>query len=136
MSRLKTFSEKIQGMYEVDANGCWLWLGWKRSGYAETRCNQTNKGLRVHRLMQAHTYGPIHPDSVACHKCHVKHCINPEHIYMGTPATNARDSAKLTAEQVQEIKASSLRGIDLAKMYQVSPQNICDIKKGRIWNGD
>jgi hypothetical protein len=55
---------------------------------------------------------------------------------MGTPATNARDSAKLTVEQVQEIKASSLRGVDLARMYQVSPQNICDIKNGRIWNGD
>lgn len=136
MAIAKTFSEKIKGMYAVDDNGCWLWQGFTRRGYAEGRDNVSGKALRIHRLMQAHTYGPIHPDAVACHKCHVRNCINPEHIYMGTPTSNVRDSAKLTMEQVKEIRSSSLRGSDLARLYQVSPQNICDIQKGRTWNGD
>ena len=135
MALAKTFSQKIAGKYYVDDNGCWLWTGFTRKGYAEGRDNVTGKALRIHRLMQAHTYGPIHPDSVACHKCHVRNCINPEHIYMGTPTTNNRDSAKLTAEQVADIRASTLKGAELARLYKVSPQNICDILKGRTWNG-
>ena len=135
MGLAKTFSEKIEGKYYVDANGCWLWAGFTRRGYAEGRDNVSGKALRIHRLMQAHTYGPIHPDSIACHKCHVRNCINPEHIYMGSPATNARDSATLTAKQVASIKASSLKGSELARLYQVSPSCICDIRRGRTWNG-
>jgi hypothetical protein len=131
----KTFSEKVDGMYHVDDNGCWLWTGFTRRGYAEGRDNVSGKALRIHRLMQAHTYGPIHPDSVACHKCHVRNCINPEHIYMGTPQSNARDSAKLTVEQVRDIKASALKGVELARIYQISQQSICDIRKGRTWHG-
>lgn len=40
---------------------------------------------------------------------------------------------KLTKEQAVEIRGSHDRGVDLARRYHVSPQTICDIRKGRKW---
>jgi hypothetical protein len=134
----KTFSQKIEGMYEVNDKGCWLWQGWLRNGYAAIRDNvsKPTKELRVHRLMQAHTYGPIHKDAVTCHTCESRHCINPEHAYMGTPLENGRlnhSNVQLTMEIAREVRASTERGTTLAEKYGVTASTICDIRTNRTW---
>lgn len=59
---------------------------------------------------------------------------NGEKIY---PATSP--NKKLNHESVREIKemlSLGESGVILAKMYNVSPQTICDIRKGRAWAHD
>lgn len=41
--------------------------------------------------------------------------------------------AKLTLTEVQHIRRSEKRQIDLAKQFKVSPTQICNIKNGKSW---
>ena len=86
----KTFEERLEGSYQVDAAGCWLWTGTKTSRLYP-RLAFGGGIVEVHRAMLQHLYGPLPPWLYACHKCNVPSCINPDHLYLGTPKDNVRD---------------------------------------------
>jgi len=81
------------------------------------------------------------------HSCDNKPCFNPDHLIVGTPKENTRDkiersfdgrgatngNAKLTAEQVAEIRASSEKQVVLASRYGVGQSQIGRIKRGEQW---
>lgn len=52
------------------------------------------KGKRclAHRVsMMLHKPLEYRPDQMLCHKCDNPRCINPEHLYYGSPRSNAYD---------------------------------------------
>lgn len=52
----------------------------------------------------------------------------------GQPAGERHYAAKLTAAQVQAIRAAKgVRQLDLAVRYGVNPSTVRDIRKGRTW---
>ena len=67
--------------YEIiTETGCWIYMGGlDDKGYPRNKAHRTALGLSPH------------DGKHACHKCDVPSCINPDHLYVGTPATNARD---------------------------------------------
>ncbi len=40
---------------------------------------------------------------------------------------------KLTIEVVRDIRTSRVKGVELARIYGVSPNIVCHIRKGRVW---
>jgi hypothetical protein len=73
----------------IDANGCWLWQGGLVHGYGKTSIN--NKTQRVHRVVYELVMGQISDDTNVLHKCDVRHCCNPEHLWLGTHYDNRKD---------------------------------------------
>ena len=76
----------------VDYKGCWLWHGWTNNQYGRTSLGGVPIG--THRLSWLVHRGHI-PDGLwVLHKCDVRPCCNPEHLFLGTSKDNVQDASK------------------------------------------
>lgn len=72
---------------------CWIWLGALcGSGYGATYVGR--KQYATHRLAYELWIGTIPEGAHILHHCDNKLCVNPKHIYAGTPKQNAQDAAR------------------------------------------
>jgi hypothetical protein len=133
-----------------------LWIGaCGSSGYPQLTVKdpvtKRAKSLRVHRYVceQEHGNGG---DLNALHKCDVKICINPQHLYFGTQKQNVIDAYarnrmpsrlgemsktnKLTWADVREIRTSKCSNSVLARKYGVTRSRISDVRTMKAWRED
>lgn len=124
---------------------CWLWTGYKdKDGYG--RFDHNGKSIRAHRVsLEMHLGREIRAGLLVCHQpliCHCRDCVNPRHLREDTLSANMLDmhidgtmfKAKLTEEQVREIRASSGKSHrKLAVEYGVFHTTISRIISGRTW---
>lgn len=137
--------------------GCWLYDGCKETngyGYIVNPLPDGPKFITAHRLAWIFTHGPVPDGMKVMHRCDVRACMNPEHLFLGTDADNTADKvakdrhargtrnshAKLTDDQVREIRRSfkkkNLRvgnGRELARQYGVGQSTISYIVLGKTW---
>ncbi len=83
---------RIVARCTVDANGCWLWPGSKSgNGYGQT--NWRGRTVRIHRQVYSLIHGQqLTPEQDVCHRCDVRHCCNPDHLWLGDAHANLTDS--------------------------------------------
>lgn len=80
----------IQSKLAVDASGCWLWqCEVHKWGYGVTWYR--GRRHKVHRLLWQLMNGPVPLSLDVCHTCDVRHCANPDHLWIGTRKENIRD---------------------------------------------
>ena len=128
-------------------SGCWLWSGsvTKVGGYGQININ--GHARRAHRVSYEHFHCTDVSDKVVCHKCDVVSCVNPDHLFSGTHADNAKDKvsknrqsrgenrplAKLTAKDVVSIRSSDMSCVQLGKLFNVSRSLITKIRRNEAW---
>jgi len=72
--------------------GCLIWTASRnRSGYGHLFW----KGVPqlAHRAAWMARHGPIPTGMYVCHRCDVRPCINPDHLFLGTQKDNMVDKA-------------------------------------------
>ena len=80
---------------KIDGNGCWPWRGGRTApnGYGQIWANGRHQ--QAHRVSWELAHGkPFPPGLDACHSCDNKWCVNPAHIWPGTPRDNAIDAVR------------------------------------------
>lgn len=147
---IERFLAKVQ--YEPNT-GCWLWAGaLMSSGYGHML--HEGRYIGTHRLAYKLFVGDIPDGLVICHRCDVKPCVNPDHLWAGTTQENLIDcrdkgrlrpgrqpgemnpKARLTEAEVIEIRSAPREYGSrpaLAARYGVSVGMICQIRGGRAW---
>ena len=129
--------------------GCWEWLGSKtrRDGYGQLWVD--NHMVKAHRFSYAQFVGEITDGLCVCHKCDNPGCVNPEHLFLGTNADNVRDKvsknrqsrlpgsldgmAKLSGEDVHNMRKSGLGPSALSRLYPVSKSACSYILRNETW---
>lgn len=129
--------------------GCWPWLGTCQENHRAIFCVSGRKWLAAH--LSLHFEGHHRPTTkhVAMHSCDNPNCVNPEHLSWGLQADNMADmkakgranapkgeaahNAKLTNNQVREIRKSTETQRVLGKRFGVDPSKISLIKNRKAW---
>lgn len=139
---------------------CWLFNQTKKTKYGAVHFSGDSFG--AHQFSWKLHFGAIPQGFFVCHKCDVKNCVKPDHLFLGTPKDNIQDCmakgrfkppprnpnnrgertwlAKLTEQQVREIyltcvnakRRSGLRKA-AAEKHGVDMATIYDICARRTW---
>lgn len=145
----------------VPESGCYLWL----KSTMNTGYGQVNFGGRIrlaHRVSWLLEHGSLSDDTCVLHRCDVRSCVNPSHLFLGTRDDNLKDAArkgrtasgdrctlhrephraahgenhyaaKLSGDDIIKIRADFRRPIEICKDYGVSREAIRDIKARKRW---
>lgn len=128
-------------------DSCWLWVGGVNGrGYGNFHYNGTT--VSAHRASWELFKGSIPEGLHVLHKCDVKNCVNPDHLFVGTRSDNMKDKvnkgrdadrsgtrnpmAKFSDELIVSIKLTGKTKsyAKLAVDYGMSEKHVRDILQG------
>lgn len=137
---------------KIDKRGpdeCWLFTGALNTTGRAMVTWEGKKNIVATRKVWELTRGPIPEGQYVLHRCDVRHCCNPAHLFLGTYKDNAIDKAAkgrapqtyktLTAQDAIQIRAEyrlenrRSNAVELAKRYGVTRDSISAVIARRTW---
>lgn len=149
----KSFSERFfEKVNKTDS--CWLFTGsLNRLGYGQM--NWLGKGHKAHRVSWQLHFGAIPANLCVLHRCDVRNCVNPDHLFLGTQQDNIADMVAKNRQRsgcqqgvanpmtkLSEVKVKAIRWIyaqgkisqaKLATSFHVAPMTVNRIVNNRLW---
>jgi hypothetical protein len=91
-------------------SGCWIWQGRPNAqGYGQVTIRPQRTQL-AHRFAWGLRHGPIPRGAFLCHRCDERRCVNPDHLFLGTHATNMADRKAKRAAMTAPLGLSPVPG--------------------------
>lgn len=90
----EVLEQRLLANRHADENGCWIWTrSCRANGYGQTSLpNSGTRNVGVHRVAAALWLGfDLESELCVLHRCDIRRCFNPEHLFMGTPSDNTWD---------------------------------------------
>lgn len=153
MSKARSIGDRFNEKWTPEPfSGCHLWTeliddcgyGKMRTGVGEQR-----KMEKAHRISWKLKNGEIPDELCVLHKCDVRACVNPDHLFLGTKGDNQRDAqrkgrlprgedhllSKLTANAVLAIRNPKIKMSDarFAARFGVSKTAVEKARRGETW---
>ena len=133
------------------SEGCWHWMACvDDDGYGVFWFNGGN--VRAHRMVYELEVGTIPDKMCVCHTCDNPGCVNPDHLFLGTPLDNTTDMIKkgrktdssgerngasiLTEGDVITIRGLLSEGCKQAHIFKflgISRQHVSEIALYKSW---
>jgi Autographiviridae endonuclease len=137
--------QQFNARWIANENGCWIWHGAPRNGYGQLETQSQAK--YAHRIAWQLFKGPIPTGKIVCHKCDVRICVNPEHLFLGSQQDNmndckskgrmprgvARKGTKLTPAQVLAIREDPRAQTAIGRDYGIHQMQVSRIKRKTRW---
>ena len=142
---LATLTASFWGKVRITP-GCWEWTAARNQagrGILNPRlCRKNGLSPLAYRISWLIHFGPIPSGLHVLHSCDNPGCVNPNHLFLGSPLDNTLDmmrkrrggKSKLSEDQVRMIRGDQRPRRVIAKEYGVSLNQVQKIKSGYSWS--
>lgn len=146
------WKEAIRRVEFDPGRGCWLWSGTiSKDGYGVIGDDDRRQRLAHREMWHDHSGSPPPVGRRVLHRCDVRACINPDHLFLGSDAENTADRhtkgrdargerhgrTHLTDADVRAIRAASADGVSqsaLGRQYGLTQAAIWAIVHRKTWS--
>lgn len=147
--------ERVRFWFKVDRQGddeCWEWKAQpsQRYGSFPVTRNGVSRNMRPHRVSYEMENGEIPDGMQVLHRCDNPRCVNPRHLFLGTPRENTDDkvakgrqnkgekvcTAVINEHIVREIRSRAEAGMkvfEIARDLDLTHAIVWHVVKRKTW---